>query len=385
MPSRVGWAAVTADPLAPLLDLAGRRRSGRTCARRARQGAPAPGQSAWLAGDGRRGGAACGPRFVGARRRSVATRRGVRPATRCSPERCGSRRHSRAVRPPWSVSGSGRRLQALARLHCWLLPIVCAEDQLGRPRSDPEVSARLDLMSRLVTGASSVPAPILAAVAHGEVLALSAFGSADGVVARGVSPVGSDRHRTRPARAGCAGGVLVAPGRGLPKRGAGVRLGIRGRRGALAGVQLPCATGRGAGSALDRRGEGSGGRETAPRVTRWAGAHTARNTKRAAFRMRFGSPPASTDSRLPSVQRGLCGMASAWFAVRFDCRPHPRGRCCHSRFRNHAGPQHFCHYRGCGSAWVPGSVLGSLGREVEPFSSESTLALPGFRVFLCTP
>ena len=32
-----------------------------------------------------------------------------------------------------------------------------------------------------------MPGPVLAAVAHGEVLALSAFGSADGVVARGVS------------------------------------------------------------------------------------------------------------------------------------------------------------------------------------------------------
>lgn len=77
-------------------------------------------------------------------------------------------------------------LQALARLHMLAAADRVPEDQLGRPRSDPEVSARLDLMSRLVTGGSSVPAPILAAVAHGEVLALSAFGSADGVVARGV-------------------------------------------------------------------------------------------------------------------------------------------------------------------------------------------------------
>ncbi len=77
-------------------------------------------------------------------------------------------------------------LQALARLHALAAADLVAQDHLGRPRLMPEVSARLDLMSRLVTGGSTVPAPILAAVAHGELLALSAFGSADGVVARAV-------------------------------------------------------------------------------------------------------------------------------------------------------------------------------------------------------
>jgi hypothetical protein len=81
-------------------------------------------------------------------------------------------------------------LQALAKLHMLAAADVVSENELARPRSDPELSARLDLMSRLVaggSGSSRVPAPILAAVAHGELLALAAFGSADGVVARGVS------------------------------------------------------------------------------------------------------------------------------------------------------------------------------------------------------
>ncbi|HEX5144586.1 MAG TPA: oxidoreductase [Mycobacterium sp.] len=78
-------------------------------------------------------------------------------------------------------------LQALARLHSLAAADLVDEQQLGRPRLNPEVSARLDLLSRLVTGGSSAPAPILSAVAHGELLALSAFGSADGVVARGLS------------------------------------------------------------------------------------------------------------------------------------------------------------------------------------------------------
>lgn len=78
-------------------------------------------------------------------------------------------------------------LQALARLHALAAVDLVGEDELGRPVQRPEVVARLDLVTRLVTGVSAVPAPVLAGVAHGELLALSAFGSADGVVARGVS------------------------------------------------------------------------------------------------------------------------------------------------------------------------------------------------------
>lgn len=88
-----------------------------------------------------------------------------------------------------SLIGNWQRapLQVLARLHSLAAADLVEESQLGRPVQRPEVAARLDLMTRLVTGASTVPAPVLAGVAHGELLALSAFGSADGVVARGVS------------------------------------------------------------------------------------------------------------------------------------------------------------------------------------------------------
>lgn len=78
-------------------------------------------------------------------------------------------------------------LQALARLHALAAADLIDEDRLGRPRQDPEVAARLDLVTRLVTGASSAPAPVLAAVAHGELLTLAPFGSGDGIVARAVS------------------------------------------------------------------------------------------------------------------------------------------------------------------------------------------------------
>lgn len=91
-------------------------------------------------------------------------------------------------------------LQALARLHLLaaadLVPPGTGETaDLGRPRSSAATSARLALLADLVTGALSthpagfrprtaVPAPVLVAVVHGELLALSAFPSANGVVAR---------------------------------------------------------------------------------------------------------------------------------------------------------------------------------------------------------
>ena len=78
-------------------------------------------------------------------------------------------------------------LQALARLHALAAADLVDEQLLGRPRQDPEVSPRLDLVTRLVTGASAAPAPVLAAVVHGELLTLAPFGSGDGVIARAVS------------------------------------------------------------------------------------------------------------------------------------------------------------------------------------------------------
>ena len=78
-------------------------------------------------------------------------------------------------------------LQALARVHTLAAADLVDDDQLGRPRQQPETAARLDLLSRLVTGGSAAPAPVLAAVAHGELLTLAPFGSADGIVARSIS------------------------------------------------------------------------------------------------------------------------------------------------------------------------------------------------------
>ena len=100
------------------------------------------------------------------------------------------------------VLGSWRRspAQALAKLHVIAASdLVEDPDALGRPRpagaayEDPlglgpapdplEVSARLDGLSRVLL-ATSVPAVVVAGVVHGELLALRAFGTADGLVAR---------------------------------------------------------------------------------------------------------------------------------------------------------------------------------------------------------
>jgi hypothetical protein len=78
-------------------------------------------------------------------------------------------------------------LQAIARLHALAAADLVDDDRLGRPRGDDEVGTRLALLADIVTGGTSVPATVLAAVVHGELLTLEPFGIADGVVARAVS------------------------------------------------------------------------------------------------------------------------------------------------------------------------------------------------------
>lgn len=79
-------------------------------------------------------------------------------------------------------------LQMLARLHLLAAAdVVMDVDQLGRPRGDVGVGERLDGLAQLLTGGTKAPAPVVAAVAHGELLTLAPFGVADGVVARAAS------------------------------------------------------------------------------------------------------------------------------------------------------------------------------------------------------
>lgn len=90
--------------------------------------------------------------------------------------------------------------QVLARLHVLAAADLVDESALGRPRTpdaevfDPlglgpapspdEVARRLDALCDLLVRPSKAPALVIAALVHGELLALRPFGVADGVIAR---------------------------------------------------------------------------------------------------------------------------------------------------------------------------------------------------------
>lgn len=89
--------------------------------------------------------------------------------------------------------------QALARLHVLAAADGAPADDLGRPRADghvrdplelgalpspPEVTARLDALSDVLTSPTGAPALVVAAIVHGELLTLRPFGWGDGIVAR---------------------------------------------------------------------------------------------------------------------------------------------------------------------------------------------------------
>jgi hypothetical protein len=100
-------------------------------------------------------------------------------------------------------------LQVLARLHVLAAAGLLESNRLGRPRSpgDPaprlagpagpgaslpepcaaEAVQRLDQLVRLLVAPSRAPALVVAAIAHGELLAIRAFAAGNGVLARAVS------------------------------------------------------------------------------------------------------------------------------------------------------------------------------------------------------
>jgi hypothetical protein len=74
--------------------------------------------------------------------------------------------------------------QVLARLHVLAARGVVPDPDLGRPATRPDVSGRLGAVSSLVARGRSVDPMLLAAVVHGELLTLPAFDGPYGVVAR---------------------------------------------------------------------------------------------------------------------------------------------------------------------------------------------------------
>jgi len=74
-------------------------------------------------------------------------------------------------------------LQAIARLHALAAAGSVPDADLGRP-TNPESSARLAELGRLLTQPTDAPALAVAAIVHAEILVARAFTSHDGVVAR---------------------------------------------------------------------------------------------------------------------------------------------------------------------------------------------------------
>lgn len=101
-----------------------------------------------------------------------------------------------------SLAGTWRQAprQVLARLHVLVAADAVDSAELGRPRTEgqdvkdllalggppppTEVAARLDALSALLTQPTKAPAIVVAALVHGELLALRPFGWGDGIVAR---------------------------------------------------------------------------------------------------------------------------------------------------------------------------------------------------------
>jgi hypothetical protein len=77
--------------------------------------------------------------------------------------------------------------QVLARLHVLAARDVVSADDLGRPNETAAASGRLDMLAALVAGGTTAPALLVAAVVHGELLALGAFAGPNGLVARGAA------------------------------------------------------------------------------------------------------------------------------------------------------------------------------------------------------
>ncbi|HIV58892.1 MAG TPA: oxidoreductase [Candidatus Stackebrandtia faecavium] len=74
--------------------------------------------------------------------------------------------------------------QALARLHLLASKGLADDASLGRPDVDEAGAARLDALCDLVARPSKLPAALVAAVVHGELLALRPFPQGGGIVAR---------------------------------------------------------------------------------------------------------------------------------------------------------------------------------------------------------
>jgi hypothetical protein len=180
---------VTVDPLAPLMDLPG-------VAAASDQARDVLGRAHRHRGNLRRWPVTAAEAALRAARASAVLDGGLKLDEQLDVSAVGDPVFAGALRVAQALEGGETTLvgvwqraplQALARLHMLAAADLVDESRLGRPRADADVGPRLELLAKIVTGGSRAPAPVIAAVAHGELLTLAPFGSADGVVARAVS------------------------------------------------------------------------------------------------------------------------------------------------------------------------------------------------------
>jgi hypothetical protein len=74
-------------------------------------------------------------------------------------------------------------MQALARLHALAGAGVLDDDQLGRPRGD-DAANRMQGVAAMLTSRTDVPALLVAAMVHADLLTAAPFASHNGIVAR---------------------------------------------------------------------------------------------------------------------------------------------------------------------------------------------------------
>ena len=75
-------------------------------------------------------------------------------------------------------------LQALARMHALAAAGSAPDEELGRPRSDPDAAAVLRELAALLLAPTTAPAIAVAALAHARVITHQPFGYGNGLVAR---------------------------------------------------------------------------------------------------------------------------------------------------------------------------------------------------------
>lgn len=76
--------------------------------------------------------------------------------------------------------------QAIARGHALLWRGLLADDDLGRIRAEPAVADRMAQLGRLLTGPTSAPVIVVAAIAHAELITVRPFEAGNGIIARAV-------------------------------------------------------------------------------------------------------------------------------------------------------------------------------------------------------